>query len=848
MKFNDYIFIFTIFTIISFAILPITTQNYFTYYDIPTVNASKSTPTIFDIINYSDNKIILRIIRPDLSIPSEEGLLWLDKYLSLRTIYPDGKVVPIDIKLDIQDFNFCLTNEVYGIGSPIKIYPIRSKFLLVTYAEAADLNDPFTYIEKAMVIDLNGNIYGNTTFKSTYVDVVTNQWLPDQAGIFVNYNSYKGFLRVIPITNTSDFGFERYEVTGDGNILFLVQDILNFKESLSLMLTAIPMVDGRYAIVYANSTDSEVTSIIPQEGLYILILEYDKETEREPAVLYQTTIHGLKFTDINCDVSYVGIGQVCIVTGEYTIGAVKETIYFKFDFLSCGTAYNFKPLKIQTNPLIEYYAVQLLPYGGYLLSGIGSVDNITIVYGYVFNDDGEVYSWNLPNIVESNVIAGSTILRNNTFVLARVGEKPRWALITTELHKFNEDRDHGYNNFHIASTTPSIDDMIPSDLEFLNIKYYNKVELSNGNITIFQDDGNIRQTTSGINGRYVSYGDDTTIKVAILKSTFNQPGRRYYVSIDNNSVKDKIYQEPLYGVNDHVWSFTTTQTETEISSDDVMGQVRLTPEGTSYFLYEADREVFLMKLKRELADAIPVNPNRITTNEGFEIDTSVSQKQIFLSIDIKKMETEQERSVSLAIMDLDSLIKNKPITVIASGESTSYLDEDYGYKTLPNWRKTYGSALLGIFAITLVLICFFFYAKRKNADAKNTVIFQLGIIIFDVIMDITFIITKAKNIEALYIPSILFTIGPFIISVIIAFVIIKKEEKMREFFEWSRENKKVVDVFTVLAGSEVELLTILESKVIIGGNIVGRLYRFRDYKRVVYESADNDESNVKKEP
>ncbi len=80
-----------------------------------------------------------------------------------------------------------------------------------------------------------------------------------------------------------------------------------------------------------------------------------------------------------------------------------------------------------------------------------------------------------------------------------------------------------------------------------------------------------------------------------------------------------------------------------------------------------------------MADAIPVSPERITSNENTETDPSASPKQIFLSINIKKDETKQERSVNLAIKDLQNLIEHKAITVIGSGESSRYLDEKYRY-------------------------------------------------------------------------------------------------------------------------------------------------------------------------
>ncbi|CAG8681772.1 15932_t:CDS:2, partial [Funneliformis mosseae] len=577
------------------------------------------------------------------------------------------------------------------------------------------------------------------------------------------------------------------------------------------------MVDGRYALVYINSTGFDVDSIFPQEAIYVLILEYDQKTEREPAVLYHK-IQGFKIIRISCDVFNVGVGQFCVVTGENENESFKKPIYIKFNFLSCGTVYDFKQFHFQTNPSVEQYFVQILPYGGYLLRGIANVDGQNIYDGYVFNDYNETYPWNL-SIIESSSDVLNKILRNNTFVHVRREENQSWTLVTKELYKFNEDR------------------------EFLQIKYYNKVELSYGNITIFQSDGNIRQIISGIDQQYIFHseaGDFTTINITILKSTFNQPGRRYYVSIDNGFVKDKIHQEPLYGIKDQLWAFTTIQQETGISSDEVMGQVRLTPEGTSYFLYEADRKDFLTKLIKELADAIPVSPECITTNEGFEVDTSVSQesqKQIFLSIDIKKNETEFGSSFSFLSDDLDNLIMNKRITVIALGETTRYLDESYGYKAHPNVLKAYGITLVGAFVVAILLLGVYLYAKNENEDAKNTVIFQISIVIFDIIMDITFIITKAKNVEVLYIPSIVFFIFPFTISMILAFIIIKKEEQRREFLEWSRENRKFVELFTLFAGSEIGMLYVLESKVRIGGlNIFNAKFSKEALKRIYWAS------------
>ena len=110
----------------------------------------------------------------------------------------------------------------------------------------------------------------------------------------------------------------------------------------------------------------------------------------------------------------------------------------------------------------------------------------------------------------------------------------------------------------------------------------------------------------------------------------------------------------------------------------------MTSEGTDHFesLDVTERKDFYKTLKQELAKAIPVNLERITSNENVETDTSTAENQIFLSININKDEAGQERSVSFAIKDLDELIRHKAITIIGSGESSRYLDQDYGYRPI----------------------------------------------------------------------------------------------------------------------------------------------------------------------
>ncbi|CAG8704368.1 5878_t:CDS:2, partial [Funneliformis mosseae] len=480
---------------------------------------------------YDDNTIVVHIFRPDLSYKQEDGKLWVDKYLSFRTIYPDGTVVPVDISLDIQDFNYCLLDVNGILTSAIEIFPVKSKFLLVTYAEVT-FDDPFTINERAMVVDFNGKIYGNIAFEPAYVNVSAKQWLLSRAEIFVNFNPDRGFLRLSPITNTTDYIWQLYILTDEGNIQILVQDFLSFSNSNNLIVTAVPMVDEGFAIVYANSTVSGTIITNPftsQGGIYAIILEYGKVTKRELVVLYQTSIQGFLFTNINCDTACVELRQRCIVTAKFTFRDVMKTFYLKVDFLSSGAVYNIKPLMIDIQPIPKFdqYNIRSLPFGGYLLSGLGNVDDQIVVSGYIFNENNEYYSWDLPNPTVSNLPGISTILKNNTYVLSHLGRKRDWTLITSDLYRFEKERDHGYYNLHIDTTFPRINDIISSDTRIFTIKYYDKVDLSLGNITIFHDCGNkhkLRQIVSGTNKNYVSLDrDEITVRVYIVMSIL-KPG------------------------------------------------------------------------------------------------------------------------------------------------------------------------------------------------------------------------------------------------------------------------------------------------------------------------------------
>ncbi|RIA94209.1 hypothetical protein C1645_818402 [Glomus cerebriforme] len=111
----------------------------------------------------------------------------------------------------------------------------------------------------------------------------------------------------------------------------------------------------------------------------------------------------------------------------------------------------------------------------------------------------------------------------------------------------------------------------------------------------------------------------------------------------------------------------------------------------------------------ELADSIPVNRDRISTNFRVNYDTSKDPKQVILSIKVKydmssaleavSSGSLNETSISSAtndlnpfdkisvdsiVEDLDIMIRNKTVTVLANGEASQYLDSGYGFNKIRN--------------------------------------------------------------------------------------------------------------------------------------------------------------------
>ncbi|GBB88689.1 hypothetical protein RclHR1_15250003 [Rhizophagus clarus] len=664
--------------------------------------------------------------------------------LSFRVIYPNGTIKPIDLsrsKSELQPLNFCPIDIPPIPIDPITPYAIettKDKFILVTYTVAADINNSSTYNDYMMLIDLYGNIRSKTLIGPSYVDQ-NNIWIP-QNFMIPNVNNDRGFL-YLSVTRDGEFNLTQWIINDDLSLRNITAETIlpSIPDQSQFLPTA--TVDGGYMIIFTNnSINTSINPFSSQGGIYAIYCEYNKTIEREPVILYQSA-NPLNISSMECRINYSGVGHVCLIllqpnsiTNPNTVNSNSTSFFIKINFLSQGTLFN---VTTSISPDLSNLGIMSLRYGGYFYYGTNITEqNTTLIWGYVLDDNGKLYNWNLTYPTEINRYGIRQVLTNNTVVMAQPTINKTWSLITTDLYKIHGG-DNPYGNILITSTTPSIgqNNIAAKDIENIKITYAIPIALSDGTITIFQSNdsfGIVRQNVSGSNENYVKL-DNNTVTVKVIDSTFNNPGKTYYVRIANNFVVSQLYDEPLYGLNNYVWNFTIAE-EGNVNEpskiqkwllDSIDGKVRLISDGNGYFenfIRNNKLGEFFNDLTKDLTDALSVASVQITSTERFQFDTTLpknSPKQYLLSININHASGRAD----LIANYLDIMIRNKSITTLAYGNSSQYLDQNYGYVTIPKWYNDpslmFQLILTGIFILILTILCFISIYYDAINEAKS---------------------------------------------------------------------------------------------------------------------------------
>ncbi|CAB4383299.1 unnamed protein product [Rhizophagus irregularis] len=785
------------------------------------IDHGKVLPCIWDSKAYDDGTMVIRIIRKNAT--SINNYLCFYEMFSLRIINLDGTVVEKNLKLDIQPLNYCVFQMISGgvWMEFLRYFLIKKDQILITYYNATDVNDLSTYVEWGMVMDFDGNIASRSSIGNPFIDNNLQLAIPlRNYQIVFNINREKGFMRYVRNNKTNHVDWKQFRIEPDGAITELTSGGLVLYGEVGVFI-GIHTIDESYAFIFSNSTLNATNPLSPKGQVSILPIGYNQNPS--PSLLiYQTTTPNLVFTFLFCDIAFLEVGHVCILTviiQEDVTMTSGPLYYIKINFLSSGSVLSFQSqvndltLPVE-NPNVDW-SVNSLIFGGYLLTGTIPTPTRPNICGYLFNDyNSAPIPWEFPEREPIGIRGVYQILHNNTLLVSQLETDNSWRFQVIDLPKVVGNKDKGYFNVKVESTYPAINSTIRPDIQNVKINFYDPVELSDGNLTIYQLIDNQPYLRQYITKSSCTVSiDGKTVIAKILDSTFSVFGGIYYIKMDNNFVRDKTYKESLLGIRDNIWNFNVKQKEVPFAHS-MNGLLRLTPEGTKYFdsLPQENRSNFFNNLLNDLADVIPVPRSRLTSDEKTQLDLNVNEKQYLISIGVEETRVDNDYlSVETVVNDINTMVKSKDLTSINNGQASKYLDQSYGFiPTLDLW-KTYEYKLLGIFLIIGLLIVLFFIARRRNSNGNNIAILQLGLIIFDLVIDITFININAKDVPVLYFPSIVFVTVPIGINTILAFYLITQENKRQQFLEWFMAHRKVASIFTILASTDIEALSILYS-------------------------------------
>ncbi|RGB34263.1 hypothetical protein C1646_760736 [Rhizophagus diaphanus] len=463
------------------------------------------------------------------------------------------------------------------------------------------------------------------------------------------------------------------------------------------------LVDGGFGHVYILKYDEMGSSSVTNDPniqywkIYVAFLREETYLPTTPSLVYQTTT---KLNSIN--------------------QSRTEVNYYKLEFLTTGAFIQFDmiPKEIISN----MNNLTSLVYGGFLVTK--TYTNTTATDFYILDNNG-------------NYRSGGSFgpeLNNQGAV---------------------------YDNPVIESTMPAVNEVsIDSSTKKITIKYTIPIKFSTANISIFQlnDDPYkprlLRQTFSGDSKLCTIGSDNHTVHIPIFRSTFNQPNSSYYVAVENNFVISQARNEPLLGITEKTWMFSTRPFKTGKHSDSITGLLQLNEEGSSKFL-QANQSEFFNNIIQAFSKIIPVDEQRITTNGKWE-NAPTSPKKV--------------------------------VTALSNNEYTSLIDESTSFTITQDYFRKYLPLIIIFLASIIILIILYFLAWWKNPEGRNSAIFETALMMQDLAVDLTFTLLRVNNTPHLVVPNMVFLIFPHIVNFLLAIIIFLSEVNTDPmFFTWISE-------------------------------------------------------------
>ncbi|RIB07572.1 hypothetical protein C2G38_418510 [Gigaspora rosea] len=789
----------------------------------------------------------------------------LEQQLRIRVILRNGTVKEIDPDLKLDPINYCLlnntntkyeikknnniivylkdknnnTNILRNIVNPISIYPLQKPFILVTYVNgtiywngtrtnSSDYSDPTSYMEWGAVIDWDGKTRSLVPFPGFWIN----------STIQPNANNKFGFIRYY-LDHTYSSSLQQYSSDDSGN-LTLMSGVFSHDLNNPLV-TMVSTLNNGYLVFYNDTiNNNDKNSLLSRGGLYVQIISYNHSgLAVQWTYAYQISQPNMTINSVYCDTLSALI--YCIVSVN-----INNTTRYIFVQLSQSGLSTSIPSEIYNLPNVtglshQGWRAKIMPFDGYILGLTAYDDNDHNTYHYIYpyyNIKNTQIPLKFPNPFLTNYFGANVIMDNNTLLLASqyTTNNASWSLLTIQLpNAFTHPDDIRYDNPYIMETFPPINANVSSSTTTLNISLDEDVALSTGNITIYKvSDNSVRQRVSATMNEFCKIDNKFNVTIKVINSTFNEYGEQYFVTMDDNFIKDTLVEEPLKGIHDGIWILKTDDRKIYLDVV-VMGSVRLTIDASKTFLTrsENNKSEYINNLLNEIANKVPINSSRLKSNKSKNYRFhKVSDDKIVISIRID-MINETKRDASEISSDLNTMIVYKYITTFYSGV-TNDLDESYGFKTTKNaWNenKILISAGIAIYIIFCLLFRILSYkSKSKKIEAISSAILRLGLIIPNFILTILFVVNYSND-AGLYWQSVLvLSVSLFTNICLVTHTIykgIKKPVIGEDFKEWVKKYLGLVILLIILIATDYEYLTILKDIPIF----TKRLYRYEEINR-----------------
>ncbi|CAI2174672.1 3054_t:CDS:10, partial [Funneliformis geosporum] len=773
-------------------------------YKVLSYNETEPDYKINQILTYPDGISVVFLTKPINDTCNEPRI-------DLRVIHPNGTVDKVKVEHSIPDFNFCLVSN----DKSLRITLIRNipDSIYALYVNSSDINSASYYVS---LLTHTGKIISNTFLSRV---PVMDGILSSSGFMYSHDNEAGGFIFWNYLTEAFVKWIYFSKPDSDGNFHPINNGHLEIKNPSLDTFNIFATIDETFAIVSSRTNisnqpfDVSMDPVRPTFGLYVTFINPDKTVDG-PFLLYQSVIPNLQIM-FRCSKTYTTLGNSCILNMKRDED--YKLIQIKFQNTGSVVGINkFSSLELYKD-LRETTEIRNLFYGGFLVQFFDDSDDTLHkpFQSIILDDERNYYSTlEFPKDLKFSNNCAMGEFRYNTFVVAYQDDEYTWKVYSEDLPRFFDD--NGYNNINVNTTHPLINSKIPLSTTSINITYNFPIIMSTNNISIYQD-GNgknaiLRQSIPGNSpSSFVYSADNQSLILNVLESTFNQPNANYYIVIDDNAVKDLKTDQPLMGIQTHTWMFNTN-----VFAEDAIGRFALTTEGTNYFenLPPYNKTTYLLQLRIDLSNLIPVDINRLDAIICCEYDRSQQLPKILLSLPIKSTTKSNDRNVDRVIKDLDLLIKNKKVTPISWFFTTNYIDASFGFQLTVNLFQDFKFHLIGIAIGIIILGLLYFYARKRSPTGKNIAIFKFSLIILDFILDFLFVLNNGAKVPQLFIPSITFCAMPLAINFIMSIVMILREIKHNKgFYEWFKENTNMASLFTILASTDIGVLNILSSNV-----------------------------------